>query len=79
MSVPSQTSSDLSNALALRPDDAAAALGISTRTLWQWNRDGLIPCVRVGTGSRQVVLYPVDALKAWLVSQSIPKAEGGAP
>jgi excisionase family DNA binding protein len=52
--------------LALRPREAAKALGISTRTLWQLTHDGHIPCVRVGSGKRRTVLYPTADLQAWL-------------
>ena len=52
--------------LALRPREAASALGISPRLLWQLTHDGIIPCVRVGTGKRQTILYPVAELHAWL-------------
>ena len=52
--------------LALRPRVAAKALGISPRALWQLSHDGLIPCVRVGTGKRKTVLYSVAELQAWL-------------
>jgi excisionase family DNA binding protein len=61
--------------LALRPRDAARRLGVSPRTLWEWTRAGLVPCVRVGTGSRKTVLYPVADLQAWLARRA---ANGGA-
>jgi len=67
---------DLSSPLALRPRDAAKALGISTRHLWQLTKDGLIPCVRVGSGKRKTVLYPVAQLQAWLSRES-NTAKGG--
>jgi excisionase family DNA binding protein len=55
--------------LALRPREAAKSLGISERLLWQLTKDGVIPCVRVGSGKRQSVLYPLQVLQAWLASQ----------
>ena len=58
--------------LALRPSDAAKALGISARLLWQLTKDGHVPHVKVGTGKRRVVLYPVSALDEWLRRQSVP-------
>jgi predicted DNA-binding transcriptional regulator AlpA len=48
--------------LALRPRDAAAALGISERLLQDWAKHSGLPCVRLG----QVVLYPVDEIRQWL-------------
>ena len=62
--------------LALRPCDAAKALGISQRTLWALTTPrGPIPCIRVGHGKRQIVLYPISELQAWLDRQA--KVEKG--
>ncbi len=62
--------------LALRPAEAAKALGISARTLWgQTAPRGPIPCLRIGHGKRQTVLYPVADLQAWLSRQA--EAEKG--
>lgn len=53
--------------LALRTSDAAKALGISERTLWGLTAPrGPIPCLRIGHGKRQTVLYPVAELQTWL-------------
>jgi len=63
--------------LSLRPRDAAKALGISERTLWGLTSPrGPIPCLRVGPGRRQTVLYPVAELEAWL-SQQAESEKGG--
>jgi excisionase family DNA binding protein len=62
--------------LALRPREAAAALGISPRLLWQLTHDGVIPCVRVGSGKRKTILYPKEELQAWL-SRKAEAAKGG--
>jgi excisionase family DNA binding protein len=59
-----------SSPLAMRPREAAVALGISPRLLWQLTKDGQIPCVRVGTGKRRTVLYPVTELQAWLARRA---------
>jgi hypothetical protein len=48
--------------LSLRPADAARAIGISERLLWQWTREQFVPHVRIGN----VVLYPVEQLGCWL-------------
>lgn len=63
---------ELSIPLALRPREAAKSLGISPRHLWQLTKDGHIPCVRVGSGTRKTVLYPVAELQAWLRRQAEP-------
>jgi excisionase family DNA binding protein len=64
--------------LALRPRDAAKALGISERTLWDWTQHGYVPHIRRG----KTILYPVSALRRWLDEQAktTPGArmEGGA-
>jgi hypothetical protein len=57
--------------LALRPREAAKALGISPRTLWGLTAPrGPIPCLRIGHGKRQAVLYPVADLQTWLSRQA---------
>jgi hypothetical protein len=50
------------NPLSLRAADAARAIGISERLLWQWTREQWVPHVRIGN----VVLYPVEELGRWL-------------
>ena len=57
--------------LAYRPKDAARALGISERTLWDWARTEGLPYVRIGN----VVLYPVDCVKQWLADRADAAAE----
>ncbi len=65
----------LTPCLALRPREAAAALGVSERTLWDWTRRGAVPHVRRG----KTILYPVTALTRWLDEQATARAaEGGA-
>lgn len=65
------------DSLALRPREAAKALGISARTLWGLTAPrGPIPCVRIGHGKRQTVLYPTSVLQDWL-SQHAEAAKGG--
>lgn len=64
--------------LALRPREAAKALGISPRTLWGLTQPrGPIPCVRIGRGKRQTVLYPLTDLQAWLSRQAEAEKGGG--
>ncbi len=59
------------DSLALRPREAAKALGISPRTLWGLTAPrGPIPCLRIGHGKRRTVLYPVAELQAWLSGQA---------
>ena len=59
------------DSLALRPREAAKALGISARTLWGLSAPrGPIPCLRIGHGKRQTVLYPIADLQDWLSRQA---------
>ena len=51
--------------LAMRPREAAAALGISERLLWEWTDRGQVPHIRLG----KAILYPVDSLRDWLKRQ----------
>ena len=52
--------------LALRPKDAAKALGIGERLLWSKTNCGEIPHVRIG----RAVVYPVDLLREYLAEQA---------
>jgi hypothetical protein len=54
--------------LALRPSEAARAIGISERSLWTLTESGLIPCLRFGRS----VLYSVDVLRDVLRARSAP-------
>jgi excisionase family DNA binding protein len=56
--------------LAMRLREAAAALGISERLLWEWTDRGIVPCVRMG----KAILYPVDSLRDWLRQAAQPTA-----
>ena len=59
-----------SDQLALRPRDAARALGISQRTLYELTRRGELPAVKL----KRAVIYPRTALVEWLERSS---AKGG--
>jgi excisionase family DNA binding protein len=52
--------------LAMRAREAAKALGISERLLWEWTDRGLVPHIRLGKAK----LYPVDSLREWLKQQA---------
>jgi predicted DNA-binding transcriptional regulator AlpA len=52
--------------LAMRPREAAKALGISQRLLWEQTNQGMVPHVRLG----KAILYPVDSLRDWLQRQA---------
>lgn len=48
--------------LALRPREAAQALGIGERKLWAITNTGELPHARIG----RAVVYPVRELQEWL-------------
>ena len=54
--------------LALRPREAARALGIGQRKLWEITADKSsgIPHARFG----KAVVYPLDMLRVWLAQQA---------
>src|SRR5262245_3609755 len=52
-------------ALLLRPGDAARALAISERKLWDLTKQKLIPCVRIDRSVR----YSLLDLQAWIEAQ----------
>ena len=48
--------------LLLKPNEAAAVLGISPRSLWTLTNDGTIPCLRLG----RAVRYDPRDLLTWI-------------
>ena len=52
--------------LALRPKDAAKAIGIGERKLWEMTNCGTIPHVRFG----KAIVYPVAVLERWLAEKA---------
>ncbi len=55
----------LADRLALRPKEAAEALGISQRTLRKWMRDDGLPYLRLDG----VVMIPRGQLEAWMAAR----------
>jgi hypothetical protein len=65
------TTTDVPSPLALRPREAAKALGVSARLLWALTVPrGPVPCVRVGAGRRKTVLYVLSDLRVWLAREA---------
>lgn len=54
-------------------DQAAVIVGVSTRTLSSWVRDGLIPSKRLGRGTRRFVRAE---LEAWIKNSNATAAKG---
>ena len=68
---PSDHSERAAPRLALRPREAARALGISPRLLWTLSNRGEVPCVRIG----RAVVYSIDGLREWLARRT--EGKGG--
>jgi predicted site-specific integrase-resolvase len=68
--------SESPGALSVRPRQAAAMLGVSARTLWEWTRRGIAPAVKIGNGKKKTVLYPLSELERFL-RERIEVAKGG--
>jgi excisionase family DNA binding protein len=60
--------------LLLTARQAAQALAIGERTLWELTRQNAIPCVRIG---RAVRYSPLD-LQAWIESRKSGELAAGA-
>ncbi len=58
--------------LVLSRAEAAAALGISARTIDAMVKNGELPFARIGSR----VTFPVGALLAWLADRTIPARPG---
>lgn len=62
----SESVHDCASRLALRPSEAARALGIGERKLWAMTNAGELPYLRIG----RAVIYPVRELQEWLKDQA---------
>jgi excisionase family DNA binding protein len=58
----------------LNAQEAAEALGISPRTLWQLTKQGNIPHLRLGSR----VMYPQESLTKWANGQAQLQMKGAA-
>ena len=64
--MPTQTLETTTSVLAVSANEAAAMLGVSSRTLANWRTQGIGPAfVRVGA-VRSRTLYRIDDLNTWL-------------
>ena len=55
--------------IALRPDEAASAIGISRAKAYELISRGELPSIRIGASVR----VPVDALRAWIEERMVKK------
>lgn len=53
------------NQLLLRPNEAAKALAISERSLWQLTKENKIPHLRIN----RILRYDANALQQWIASR----------
>jgi excisionase family DNA binding protein len=61
---------DLNTRIALRPREAAEALGVSDRTLRTWMRDEELPYIQIDRG----ILIPIADLTEWINERRIRKS-----
>lgn len=66
-----QTNKQTIEPMLLTPRQAARALNISERTLWQRTKDGVIPAIKLG----HLVRYSPDDLRDWIRQASGEKRE----
>lgn len=46
----------------LTREEAADKLGVNLTTLWRWNKEGYLPCVKIGSK----VKYPMSVIRAFI-------------
>jgi excisionase family DNA binding protein len=68
--------------LLLKPREAAEALAVCERTLWELTRSGEIPALRIpGRGKARTIRYAIEDLRAWIERQKaqtrLPTAGAG--
>jgi len=66
-----QTNEQTIEPMLLTPRQAARALNISERTLWQRTKDGVIPAIKLG----HLVRYSPDDLRHWIRQASTKESE----
>lgn len=61
----------------LRAKEAAAYIGVGTRTLWTLTNLRRLQAVRFDTGGRDSVRYDREDLDAWIEAQKTGPRKGG--
>lgn len=46
----------------LTREETAEKLGVNVTTLWRWNKEGYLPCVKIGSK----VKYPMSVIRAFI-------------
>jgi len=68
--------------LLLRPREAATALAVSPRTLWQLTQSGQLSCLRIsGRGRARAIRYAISDLQDWIAktkASQVDAKEGAA-
>ena len=70
MPPPSRAGDTGESRIAVNQKAAADLLSISTRTLYEWERKGIVRGARMGGGKAGKKLYLVDELRAALAAQT---------
>ena len=72
-STPDTTTDATITPILVNSKQAAAALGIGERKLWELTNCGALPCVRIG----RAVRYRVSDLNTWVAAGCPSRKEGG--
>lgn len=64
----------MDNRLTLTPEEAASALNVSVKTIYNWCKLPGFPAVRAA----RKYLIPIDALNCWLKNKANQGADNGA-
>ncbi len=62
----------MTSSLMITADEAAKALRISPRKLWELAKDGEIPKVKIGRSVR----YDITDIKQWIIKQKEQQSNG---
>ena len=52
----------------LKAGEVAELLGVSVETVWDWAKDGTLPCVRLGATGRWMRFRPAD-VERWVMAR----------
>ena len=54
----------------LKPKQVADLLKVTTSTIYQWSREGYLPCINLGVGKKKAVRFHQDEIEIWVLESS---------
>lgn len=66
VAAPSHQTEYILNERFVGADEAAIVLGVNSKTLQRWSRQGIVPAHPMGEGRRKYWRYLISELEAWL-------------